>query len=382
MSYRCYYYEGLIQYKTLMGIFALFLTCFMYLSSVNFWKNNYKIETLILFFTCLSGFISMFHEGVGRFTAYLPYLSFIAIFYILKKTPSISTIENILVVSAIIYLCCWLYQVSQMPHTVFVTSNSEFAGNDDRGFYRFYIETKEHLPFLIFYLLALFNRKRNPILLFLALLVLIVVLLHVVRQMVFWACMLAIIYLVVTNKKRIGFLVIIGSLALCVYIYYISKSEVFLQLSEITMGKQYGVNNADFTNVRIEAMAYFIQDGCSDFSSFLFGKGMPATGTDLSHSLRSAMSKSYILEDVGFVAIFWHFGIIVVVLYLILLYNVIFRTIVDSRYLYLKYYLGYLTLSFVGSHALTSNLIFVVLSIYILKRKAVKSILIKRSNKC
>lgn len=145
-------------------------------------------------------------------------------------------------------------------------------------------------------------------------------------------------------------------------------SQTFLYLIDLTLHDD-GFNQASLDNIRVSAMLYYIADGCKSLDTFLFGNGLPVVGSYLyDHFLKTIeYSKGYILADIGFVALFWNLGFVALALYAILFYKALFKHKVSGRYLYLKFYLLYILVSYIGSHSLTSSLIFVYLVLYIIK---------------
>lgn len=368
MSYRCYYYNGFNSFTKEMGGVALILLIYMFL--VGFKKlfvSFFKIEALILLSTCVTMVFSMSHEGFNTFPGYMPYLSIVIIFYLFKKQPSLIFIEKVLFVLALLYVFCWLYQIIQMPEIIFGNPDRIGAGDEQRGFYRFYIETKEHMPFLVFYFLALYNDNKGKQYLLFALVFFIVVVFHVARQMIFWTAFFSVLYLMLSNKHRLKRSLFVMIVIVLFTYYFLLNLDVFKELIDLTLIKDTGINNADATNIRFSSFYFFLQDGCKDIMTFLFGNGIPLEGSALGKFLRSAQNMNFYLADVGFVALFWNFGFISLFLYLLLFYKILFKIKVHARYAYLKYYIAYILLSYIGSHSLTSNLVFVVLAIYILK---------------
>ena len=373
MTNYCYDYIGLQPYKQWMKFFSIFL--FVYMSFVSFRRikgcwNLFSTEIIIICSTCITAIFSMLYEGFTTFPVYIPYLSFIVIFYLYNKKISVTEVESVLLCMAIIYLFCWLYQLLQVPKIVMGLDPQDLSGNEFRGFYRFYIQTKEHFSFVVFYFLALYNRKGNILFLFLVFLALIIVFLHVARQMIFWTILLALIYYLMSNKNKIKLLFAIA-LSVLFFYFIIDKMEVASILFEQTIESDSSINSADTNNIRFEAMRHFIEKYNNNVFSFLFGSGLPGNNTFFSHQLTDSMLKSYYLSDVGYVALYVNFGIISVILYMLLLFGLFFKVKVPDKYLYLKFYVAYLAFSHLGSHALTSNLIFFALAIYIIKTASV-----------
>lgn len=384
MCYRCYFYSNLQGYFFLMAILSLLLLLYMtYVGKEYMFNRNFRIESMIIVSIVLTYLFSISRDKFTLPTAYINYLSFFVLFYLYKKRPSLSTIENVLAISAVIYLFCWLFQVYEMPQIVFGDPEGYNVGNDDRGFYRFYIETKEHFPFLVFYFLSLYNRFSKPIYLFIAFLSMVIVIMHVSRQMAFWTMVFSIIYYFYTNNHRF-FNNIYFYLSVVLFSYVIlNYSQTFLSLIDLTL-HGVGDNEASLDNIRISAMSYYIADGCKSLDTFLFGNGIPVVSSNLYAHLKAIeFTKGYILADIGYVALFWGLGFVALVLYAFLFYRTLLKK-TSKRYLYLKFYLAYMLVSYIGSHSLTSNLVFIYLALYVIKYDSLsinRKLLVKQISK-
>lgn len=369
--YRCYHYVGLKAYSPFMGAGALFMYAYMSLEgSKAMFRNSYKIEFFIILATLMSFMISilLFDSGIKVVLMYLLPLSFIPYFYLVQKNVGIVIVERVLVFFAFTYLICWLYQISQVPIIVF--GEKDEGLDSGRGFFRFFIDTKEHLPFLMFFFLALYNKTKKIIFVILTLVIYAAVILHVGRQFMFWSGLLALAYYMYTNGKNIwkwGLLIILVSVFLNWMLENFTVITDIIELSKNTSTD----NSADMDNIRFKAMEYFVNNYNTNPLTILFGSGFATEGSQIYHKIAQCENKGYYLTDVGFVGMYCNTGIVSVILYLILFYKVLFKCKVEPQYLYMKFYIAYILLLYLGSHALTSNLIFVVFAVYILKHNSV-----------
>ena len=372
LLYRCYYYIGFSGYTTSMGYMALGIYVIMFIHGFRaFLYSDFKKERLIVICTFITFLLSclLFNNKFSSFSRYLIPLSFISYFWLIKNKVSSSVVESVLVIAAVIYLFCWLYQVSQIPNTVF--GNREIEINSGRGFARFWIVTKEHLPFLMFYALAMYNRCKKILWMVIAFVVFSVVILHVVRQMIVWSGVMAISYYFYVNKKSTLKLLLFLIILLIVLNYFTTYFTAIDDLMVLTQDSKNTVNSVDSDNIRIKAMLYVIKNYNTNLLTILFGSGFPTDGSLLANKILMYMNKGFYLDDLGFVGMYCNTGLISVLLY-VMIFISIFKCKVTNEYLYLKFYLAYLVLSYLGSHTLTSNMVFVVFSIYILKVNQVK----------
>lgn len=370
MIYQCYTYIELKPYfRWMRGLSILIL---IYISILGMWGGNIKrfqTEFFISINVLITFIIAVPTEGLNTIAHYVSYLTFLLPLYLILKKPSLSLLEKIMFGMAILYLLCWFSQILYVPNLLFVGDNVDIAGDDSRGFFRFYIPTKEHMPFLVFFFLSLYNKTKRIVWLLLSFVVFALVILHVMRQVIFWTLVMAIAYYLVANKrniKRTGLFIAFASL----FAYFILfDMNVFKELNSLTIESigSNSFNSADTGNIRFKAMEHFFTSYNQDFIHFLWGNGLPGLHSGFSSQLAASVRSGYHLSDVGFIGLYVNFGFISLLLYGYLLFKILFKTQVHSNHLYLKFYIGYLVLTYLGGHALTSNLIFFVLSTYIIK---------------
>lgn len=350
-----------------MGICAMLIYAYMLLEGVKaMQRNSCRIEFFILLATLMSFIISilLYGSGLKVISMYLLPLSFIPYFYLLQRKADIVIVEQVLVFFAFTYLLCWLYQISQVPVIVF--GERDEGLDSGRGFFRFFIDTKEHLPFLMFFFLALYDKTKKMIFIILTFAVFSVVILHVARQMIFWSGFLAFVYYIYTNGRNIWAWAVLFALIVVFANWLLENFTVVTDIVELSQNTTTN-NSMDMNNVRFEAMEYFINNYNTNPFTILFGNGFATEGSQIYHKMTQYENMGYYLSDVGFVGMYCNTGLVSVILYISLFYKVLFKYRVAPRYLYLKFYVTYILLTYLGAHALTSNLIFVVLSVYILK---------------
>lgn len=366
--YRMFYYEGVAGYTFVMGTMALLIYIYMFFKSFTIYGNTYyRIELYIALSTFITYLFSiiMYGQSPTIISAYLIPFSFVPYFFLVKTNADTKTLEKVLVTISVLYIFCWFYQVSQIPHIVF--GERDDAIENDRGFARFYIATKEHLPFLIFYFLSCYTKRNGFLYVVLAFLVFCVVIFHVGRQMIVWSGLMAIAYIIYMNKKnakKIIAFAIVGGVAFFIITAHFTILNDLIAVTENSNG---GINEFGMGNIRFEAMSKFISDFNTNILSILFGSGYAAAGTSLYSKNIWFENQGYYISDVGFVGLYVRQGLVTVILYSVLLFKVLFKCKVPKEYLYLKFYIGYMVLSYLGSHSLTSNLMFVMFAIYILK---------------
>lgn len=376
LLYRCYNYVPLLPYTQLMSFITLLLYAYIiFIGKKTFSNSVFKIEKYIFWSLVITMIVSLLYWNTSIFNVisryYLP-ASILIVFFLKSKKIDCSKVENSIVVLTWIYIACWLLQVYEVPNIIFGT---RYEVDDlSRGFVRLYINTKENLPFLIFYYLSLYNKDRNNIYIVIAFVIFVIVVFHVTRQMIFWSALFAVLYLISQNMKHLkSILLLVGMISIMGY-YFISNSDVVSSLISVTENSDGGVNSLSTDNIRFEAIMYYIQNYSDNFFTILFGNGFPSMNDSLAKYENSFKMMGYYKADVGFVGMYCDTGLISVILYIILLIKTLFFTKTDKRYSYLKYYIAYMVCSYFGSHTLTSDVVFVILSMYILKTNEVNII--------
>lgn len=369
LLYRCYNYVPLLPYTQLMSFITLLLYAYIiFIGKKTFSNSVFKIEIYIFGSLVITMIVSLLYWNISIFNVisryYLP-ASVLIVFFLKSKKIECSKVENSIVVLTWIYIACWLLQVFEVPNIIFGTRDE--VDDLSRGFVRFYINTKENLPFLIFYYLSLYNKDRNKIYIVIAFIIFVIVVLHVTRQMIFWSALFAVLYLISQNMKHLkSILLLVGMISIMGY-YFISNSDVVSSLISVTENSEEGVNSLSTSNIRFEAMLYFLHNYSNNLLTILFGNGFPSMADSLAKYEDSFKMLGYYKADVGFVGMYCDTGLMSVVLYIILVIKTLFFTKTDKRYSYLKYYIAYMVCSYFGSHTLTSDVVFVILSMYILK---------------
>lgn len=369
LLYRVYNYVPLEAYTQLMTLSSLIIYIYMiYKTGNSFCSSDFKIERMIIVSLLATLIISVFYWNLNLINVlarYFPAVSILIVFYLKSQRIECSKIEKAIVILTWLYLFCWLIQVFMLPQIIF--GGRDETDNLSRGFIRFYIPTKENLAFLLFYYLSLYVNYKKKIYLCLSFLVYIVIVLHVSRQMIVWSGLFGILFLTKQYLYNIKSLITVTLVLFMFGFYFINTSNVVTSLIEMTEESQGGINSLGTDNIRIEAMQYFIKNYSDNIFTIIFGNGYSSSFDALARHEQVFKNLGYYRADVGFVGMYCDTGVISVILYITLFIKVLLFTKVEKKYEYLKYYILYIIFSYLGSHSLTSNLVFVIMSIYILK---------------
>lgn len=363
--YRFYGYVGLNSYASIFnGIsYLIFLFLLIYTSKEIFKKQN-RLLMLLLLNTVISMSMAMMVWGeslFGVFAAFHNYFLLMVFFLLFKMRAKENEVEKALIILALIYVACWVIQVWKVPELIFgVNRDANISDTEQRGFYRFFIPTKEHMPILVLFLYEMFRRTKKIIFLILCPICFAIVILHVIRQMIFWSFLSIVLLLLYQNRKHWTKILVASMAVYGLSLFLIDNIPTLNLLFEQTMTQ---VNNAD-DDIRLQCINFYWHESISNPLTFFFGNGLGSDG-ELWKFTQKTMSKGYYESDIGYFALLFDFGLLGVLLYT-LLFVKIFRLKVEEKYQYLKFYLLYIYGCYTFAHTLTTNIFFNMCAIYIL----------------
>ena len=182
--YQFYRYVGFNPYSNVFnGIsYLIFLFLLIYTSKEIFKKQN-SLLMLFLLNTFISMSMAMVVWGeslMSVFQAFHNYYLVMVFFLLAKMQAKENEVERALIILAIIYVACWLIQIWNVPELVFGLDRDDNLGDtEQRGFYRFFIPTKEHMPILVLFMYEMFRRTKKLFYLVLCPICFAIVILHV-----------------------------------------------------------------------------------------------------------------------------------------------------------------------------------------------------------
>lgn len=363
--YRFYGYVGLNSYASIFnGIsYLIFLFLLIYTSKEIFKKQN-RLLMLLLLNTVISMSMAMMVWGeslFGVFAAFHNYFLLMVFFLLFKMRAKENEAEKALIILALIYVVCWVIQVWKVPELIFgVNRDANISDTEQRGFYRFFIPTKEHVPILVLFLYEMYRRTKKIIFLILCPICFAIVILHVIRQMIFWSFLSVVLLLLYQNRKHWTKILVASMAVYGLSLFLIDNIPTLNLLLEQTVTQ---VNNAD-DDIRLQCINFYWHESTSNPLTFFFGNGLGSDG-ELWQFTQKTMSKGYYESDIGYFALLFDFGLLGVLLYA-LLFVKIFRLKVEEKYQYLKFYLLYIYGCYTFAHTLTTNIFFNMCAIYIL----------------
>lgn len=368
-----YRYVGFPQ-AVKLSIIVKFLSAGMFLFCIKdiLRIKKYKYTSLIAINVILSFLISIFLWDASPYYSVQAQgtsvgLLYIIVYFALRKWKvEKMTVQYVLITLSIIYLLCWGYSLYKMPEMVFGIDRDNNYGEivEERGFYRLFIPGNIS-PILSFYFLGIFLNKKKKWGLFLFLVMLLIVILHVGRQIIIWTVIISSIMIFVHYRKSIVyflFSIILGYISLQFIAEEVPAVSAMIELTD-EQGKYFE------KDIRVKASKYFIFDYPHNFVTTMLGNGVPAVGSELYRIEQHAVRKGYYQTDVGFIAMYCNYGIITIILFVLLLIKVI-RLKVEPNYEYLKYYIYFLYGTYLMSQALTSSIFTLMMAYYVLEKSA------------
>lgn len=363
--FHFYGYVGFINYSQIFnGVayllsFSLFVYCF---NTYSF--KDHKILTLIL----LNVFISMIMSIIFWNTSiidilkgYRIYYLVLIFFFLCKIRADRIKVEHALFILGMIYFLCWLYQVIKVPELIFgMDRDGNLGSTEERGFYRFFIPTKEHLPFLVLFMYELYRRYNKKIYICLSVLFLIVVVLHVTRQTIFFSFVSLCLLIIYFNRKKWIHLALASFFIVITALFIIENIPTVNLLLEQTVEQK---SNAE-DDIRLECIKFYVEKSSENPITLILGNGL-AFGGELVKFTEHAMNRGYYKQDIGFFGMLFDFGLFGIFVYLMLFVKII-KCKVEDRYIYMKFYMVYVYCSYLLSHTLTTNIFFNMCVIYIL----------------
>ena len=363
--YRFYLYAGFHSiYKLLDYVsYGMFFIMLFY-SAKEISVKKHKYPTLIFFSTTISAIMAMlfWNENlISEFRALHNYQLVIIFFVLCRMKADGKDVEKALVLLALIYIGCWIIQIFQVPQLVFgADHDTDISSTEQRGFFRFFIPTKENMPILLLFAYELYRRTKRVLYILIMPLIFLIIILHVGRQMIAWSLFSLVLLLLYHNKKKWKSLAMIVCLLYAIGNYSIEKVPTLELLFEQTNSQ---VESAA-DDIRLACFKYYWDNSISNPITFAFGNGIGADG-QLGLFTKKAALFGYYESDIGFMALLFDFGLLGLLIYL-LLFIYIIRVPVENKYIYLKCYFIYIYGSYILAHNLTTNIMFNMCALYIL----------------
>ena len=368
MRNHLFEYIGFENWSNLLFLGDLFCLLFVLVYSHSFINpRSSGYPALIFYGLCITFMVSLFlwpSKINDSLRTFLPIFGISIYFYLKRANVSAKEAEFSLIIMAILYLICWIIAIYSLPDYVFGQNREieNYESIDIRGFFRFWIPDRTHYPFLIFYFMGGFLMSHKNKYLLGIIIVMVVIVLHVGRQSIFWSFALVMLFYLSVNRKHLLLISIICILTYLGLSYLIENIDILDKMISITSDQMSDAKS----NVRYGAFYYYIFDYPHNILSIIFGNGEPVYGSTLWAIFQKAASNGWHLQDIGYLGTYCNYGIWMVIILMLMLVRII-SIRVEDKYQYLKFYIYYEYCCHLLGHSLTTDIYYVIIAYYILE---------------
>ncbi len=307
----------------------------------------------------------------GSLRAIGPSLTLCVFFLFVKNKVSSRSIIQAFIILIILYTVIYIFTLLTFPYNMFGYSESLIERADidlrNRGIIRIGVPGADFVILGIFYVLNLRYENRKYLLWLIPLFILLIM--RGTRTPLFVTILLSSLYLIITYKHKIIIFLAVVVLYISVPVIYDtllnSKSDNIIVNYVKMTDKQISGQSED--DIRLQMAEYYLFDYNKNLLPIIFGNGVPfGTSAYGKKIMKNNISYSYYMEDVGYVQLFVHYGLIGVVIYLLGLVKVL-RTSVDSKYEFAKLFvIYYFLVSMTGAYIIT-NAMMLAFGLYLME---------------
>ena len=213
-SIQCYQYVGFPyggQVRNLASLFSFAMLLYCLKDVFNTKQNGavsfIAIGVFIAFITSIVLWDSSIYYSIVAQTSTVGLMYVVVYFALQKWNVEVNVVETVLKTLAIIYLLCWLYSLYKMPEMIFgIDRDDEYGQITSRGFYRLFIPGNVS-AILTFYFLYQFLTYKKKWAIIMAALMIVVVILHVGRQMIVWTLLISALMVYSQYKRHLFYLI-------------------------------------------------------------------------------------------------------------------------------------------------------------------------------
>lgn len=371
-SYNFYQYIGFNLSLSKAIYFLLVLVSFLLVISELLKKhksfrysNLMKFLLFYMFFSIFISYISWDQDIVMGYRSIASHLAIIYFFILLKIRIPIEKLEKIIWILAILYIILWIFAIIKAPELVFGIDD-EAEINDNRGFFRLNIPGGGIIIFAFFLALNKYNESKKLFWIAIFVGLFIIIVMHVIRQIIFFTFLLGIYYLLKKNKYLWFGLAFGGVLMLGISNIQINDDSIFGKLVNLSKD-QIENNNSGEEDIRIQAYQFFFTEYTKKPINILFGNGVPHIESKLGKLEYSIAQNNYLWSsDVGFASIYIKYGIIGLILYFLIFRRVLFQKL-QPNYFYAKLFIIYVFAVTIAAQYIFTDVIIFAMAIYVLE---------------
>lgn len=347
LVFALYFFNGIPQSVCKMTRFIAIIVTLFYLTSSFFRKycnNTYSRLVLALFWSIIiSMLMSYLARGQGlilSFRVNCTLLSIIYFFLLLKWHPSLSFLEKLILTYAIINVTLWIIALLYAPTPIFSdTAKEEY--DSSRGVFRINVQGYGLFILAFFYVVQQYKLHSKKIWIILAVLMYLVIVLHVIRQIIIFSLLTALLYYFWNKRWRLITIIVVSYIALQFITFSnISDESVLGNLVNQTTS-QYENQMAGNDDIRVREYRYFFFEFPNTVGTMIFGNGIPHTEGPYGKLADYFMHQLHFYPvDVGYATIYFYLGALGLSIYLFLLRKVIKQKVPD-RWFYIKLFILY-----------------------------------------
>ncbi len=290
-------------------------------------------------------------------------------FYICRKRPPISVIENFVLFWGILNCVLWLYAFSQLPYMIFGESEDGLVGENiiSRGIVRISVAGKSFVVMSLFLSINKFyTTHKRYFLAFVAVFSLFIVL-AVIRQVIVCSALVVAGYVYFRNKT-LSIAVVTILIVFLAFGGSVKFSDNSIADSLITLTEDQIEHNEVDEDTRITEYRYFFGEYSKNIITSLIGNGMPHTLSSYGRYYdKVRLSDGLFMSDVGYAMMYVVTGWLGLALYLLLFFRSALTKVPD-KLSYARMFMIYMIPANIAAswYAMPDYQICMAVSVYIL----------------
>lgn len=380
LVFALFRFNGISQNICKMTQFVTVAFTLLYLSNTlicKYRRNSYpslvRWQVVSIIISIFMSYIAWGQSVVLSFRVTCIELSIIYFFLLLKWSPSLEYVEKIALTYGVVNLLLWMIAMAVAPMPIFGGVDEEMK-EPDRGLYRINILGNGFFLLSFFYSVVRFKMSSKKIWLAISILLYVVIVMHVVRQIIAFTLITAILYYFWNQKVR----AIICILVFYILGYVISFKDILLE-NKVTSAlieqteNQYNSQKSGEDDIRVREYIYFFTQFPTTPLTAVFGNGTPHSEGTFGKFAEYYMGVLRMFpSDVGYAAIYNMHGILGLIILFCLLTKVIKQKI-PERWMYIKLFILYQIPANIAASWFVHDTLTIAMCYYILYRIQIQS---------
>ncbi len=295
----------------------------------------------------------------------ISWFQYLLIFFFCKKNYSVKDLYVSLKVFSFIWFAVWIIGLlSPVPlYDASGENDAQQLMSTGRGIVRLKVAGSDLMNLWGLWCLGIYveSQKRKYLLGYLVCLLFVV--LCVSRQHILYYSLVGFFYLFYKFPLWKKILLLLTTYVTIVHI--LPQTTIYQNLVELT-SSQMEENDGGKNDIRILAATYFITEYPQDIYSIFLGHGAYHSHSDYGQHMNSIITnRGFVLTDVGFVRIFFYYGLFGLCCMFCLLKHV-WRTKVPKEYIGLKLFVYFMFMCNVFSHQIDQSMVSTSICLYVL----------------